>query len=128
MEGARLANAVAALGCDPAELTEHAGVDMLSFGAIKNGGTTADAIVVFDGFVTTALKFRATTRRPNLGDAKTLAIHPAATTHRQLSDEELVKVGIRPETIRLSIGIEHIDDIIADIDQALAKATPGGAG
>jgi O-acetylhomoserine (thiol)-lyase len=61
----------------------------------------------------------------NLGDAKTLAIHPASTTHRQLSDEELVKAGIRPETIRLSIGIEHIDDIIDDIDQALAKATTG---
>jgi O-acetylhomoserine (thiol)-lyase len=61
----------------------------------------------------------------NLGDAKTLAIHPASTTHRQLSDEELVKAGIRPETIRLSIGIEHIDDIIDDIDQALAKATVG---
>ena len=61
----------------------------------------------------------------NLGDAKTLAIHPASTTHRQLSDEELVKAGIRPETIRLSIGIEHIDDIIDDIDQALDKATAG---
>ena len=54
-----------------------------------------------------------------------MAIHPASTTHRQLSDEELVKAGIRPETIRLSIGIEHIDDIIDDIDQALAKATAG---
>src|SRR5262249_7063256 len=61
----------------------------------------------------------------NPGDAKTLAIHPASTTHRQLSDEELVKAGIRPETIRLSIGIEHIDDIIEDIDQALAKAVAG---
>jgi len=58
----------------------------------------------------------------NLGDAKTLAIHPASTTHRQLSDEELTKAGIRPETIRLSIGIEHIDDIVDDIDQALDKA------
>src|SRR6516165_8328136 len=64
----------------------------------------------------------------NLGDAKTLAIHPASTTHRQLSGEELVKAGIRPETIRLSIGIEHIDDIIDDIDQALAKATAGRGG
>jgi O-acetylhomoserine (thiol)-lyase len=64
----------------------------------------------------------------NLGDAKTLAIHPASTTHRQLSGEELTKAGIRPETIRLSIGIEHIDDIIDDIDQALAKATAGISG
>jgi O-acetylhomoserine (thiol)-lyase len=59
----------------------------------------------------------------NLGDAKSLAIHPASTTHRQLSPTELVAAGIRPETIRLSIGLEHIDDLIDDIDQALAKAT-----
>jgi threonine aldolase len=59
MDGARFANAVAALGCNPAELTWRAGVDMLSFGAIKNGGITADAIVVFDRSVTTALSFRA---------------------------------------------------------------------
>jgi len=59
----------------------------------------------------------------NLGDAKTLAIHPASTTHRQLSDDELVAAGIRPETIRLSIGLEHVDDLIDDIDQALSRAT-----
>jgi O-acetylhomoserine (thiol)-lyase len=58
----------------------------------------------------------------NLGDAKSLAIHPASTTHRQLHKEELVAAGIRPETIRLSIGLEHIDDLIADLDQALDKA------
>ena len=59
----------------------------------------------------------------NLGDAKSLAIHPASTTHRQLSDRELIAAGIRPETIRLSIGLEHVDDLIADIDQALSLAT-----
>ncbi len=59
----------------------------------------------------------------NLGDAKSLAIHPASTTHRQLSDAERAAAGIRPETIRLSIGLEHIDDLIEDLDQALAKAT-----
>jgi O-acetylhomoserine (thiol)-lyase len=59
----------------------------------------------------------------NLGDAKSLAIHPASTTHRQLSEDELLAAGIRPETIRLSIGLEHIDDLIADIDQALSRAT-----
>jgi len=59
----------------------------------------------------------------NLGDAKSLAIHPASTTHRQLSPAELSAAGIRPETIRLSIGLEHIDDLIADIDQALDAAT-----
>jgi O-acetylhomoserine (thiol)-lyase len=59
----------------------------------------------------------------NLGDAKSLAIHPASTTHRQLSDSERAAAGIRPETIRLSIGLEHIDDLIEDLDQALTKAT-----
>src|SRR5580658_10520010 len=58
----------------------------------------------------------------NLGDAKSLVIHPASTTHRQLSEDELIAVGIRPETIRLSIGLEHVDDLIDDIDQALTKA------
>jgi O-acetylhomoserine (thiol)-lyase len=55
----------------------------------------------------------------NVGDAKTLAIHPATTTHQQLSAEEQLATGVTPDFIRLSIGIEHIDDIIADIDQAL---------
>jgi O-acetylhomoserine (thiol)-lyase len=61
-------------------------------------------------------------RLVNMGDAKSLACHPASTTHRQMSAEEQVKAGVRPETIRLSIGIEHIDDIIADLDQALAAS------
>ncbi len=59
----------------------------------------------------------------NVGDAKTLAIHPASTTHSQLSAEQLVESGITDTMIRLSIGIEHIDDIKADIEQALHKAT-----
>jgi O-acetylhomoserine (thiol)-lyase len=59
-------------------------------------------------------------RLVNMGDAKSLACHPASTTHRQMSAEEQHKAGVRPEMIRLSIGIEHADDIIADIDQALA--------
>ena len=58
----------------------------------------------------------------NVGDAKSLAIHPATTTHSQLSEEAQAAGGITPELVRLSVGIEHIDDIIADIDQALAKA------
>jgi O-acetylhomoserine (thiol)-lyase len=62
-------------------------------------------------------------RLVNLGDAKSLACHPASTTHRQMSREEQRLAGIGPETIRLSIGIEHIDDILADLDQALAAAT-----
>ncbi|HEV8439248.1 MAG TPA: O-acetylhomoserine aminocarboxypropyltransferase/cysteine synthase family protein [Methylomirabilota bacterium] len=58
-------------------------------------------------------------RLVNLGDAKSLACHPASTTHRQMSAEEQRKAGVRPETIRLSVGIEHVDDIIGDLDQAL---------
>ncbi|WP_025138535.1 O-acetylhomoserine aminocarboxypropyltransferase/cysteine synthase family protein [Achromobacter sp. DH1f] len=61
------------------------------------------------------------TRLVNIGDAKSLATHPASTTHRQLNPEELQKAGVREETVRLSIGIEHIDDLLADLDQALAK-------
>jgi O-acetylhomoserine (thiol)-lyase len=57
----------------------------------------------------------------NVGDAKTLAIHPASTTHQQLSPEEQRATGVTPDFIRLSIGIEHIDDILADIEQALEK-------
>jgi O-acetylhomoserine (thiol)-lyase len=63
-------------------------------------------------------------RLVNIGDAKSLACHPASTTHRQMSAEEQRKAGITPETMRLSVGIEHIDDIIADLDQALSAAVP----
>jgi O-acetylhomoserine (thiol)-lyase len=58
----------------------------------------------------------------NIGDAKTLVIHPASTTHRQLSDEELKRAGVGPDMIRLSVGIEEVDDILWDLDQALRKA------
>lgn len=57
----------------------------------------------------------------NIGDVKSLVIHPASTTHSQLSDDELRQAGVAPEGVRLSIGVEHVDDIIADIDQALAR-------
>ena len=59
------------------------------------------------------------TRLVNIGDAKSLACHPATTTHRQLNEEELAKAGVSTDLVRLSIGIEHIDDILADITQAL---------
>lgn len=65
-------------------------------------------------------------RLVNLGDAKSLACHPASTTHRQMSVEEQRKAGVTPEMIRLSIGIEHADDIIADLDQALETAIAEG--
>jgi O-acetylhomoserine (thiol)-lyase len=61
-------------------------------------------------------------RLVNIGDAKSLACHPASTTHRQMSAEEQRKAGVRPETMRLSVGIEHVDDIIGDLDQALDAA------
>lgn len=61
-------------------------------------------------------------RLVNIGDAKSLACHPASTTHRQLNDQELATAGVSKEMIRLSIGIEHIDDILADIEQALKAA------
>jgi O-acetylhomoserine (thiol)-lyase len=77
-----------------------------------------------DGGLTAAKNFydslRLFKRLVNMGDAKSLACHPASTTHRQMSAEEQRKAGVRPEMIRLSVGIEHIDDIIADLDQALA--------
>ena len=60
----------------------------------------------------------------NLGDSKSLACHPASTTHRQMNSAEQLKAGVTPEMIRLSIGIEHIDDILADLDQALDAALP----
>jgi O-acetylhomoserine (thiol)-lyase len=62
-------------------------------------------------------------RLVNIGDAKSLACHPASTTHRQLSPEELAKAGVSEDLVRISVGIEHIDDIIADVSQALDKAT-----
>ena len=62
-------------------------------------------------------------RLVNIGDAKSLACHPATTTHRQLSPEELASSGVSPDLVRLSIGIEHADDIIEDIDQALAASS-----
>jgi O-acetylhomoserine (thiol)-lyase len=62
------------------------------------------------------------TRLVNIGDARSLATHPASTTHRQLSPQELAQAGVSEETVRLSIGIEHVDDLLADLEQAIAKA------
>ena len=83
---------------------------ILTFGV--RGGFTAgvrfyDALKLFKRLV-------------NIGDAKSLACHPASTTHRQLTEEEQRRVGVDPAAIRLSVGIEAIDDILEDLDQALA--------
>ena len=61
----------------------------------------------------------------NIGDARSLAIHPATTTHSQLTEKELLASGVTPGYVRLCIGIEHIDDIIEDLDQALNKSSKG---
>ena len=61
-------------------------------------------------------------RLVNIGDAKSLACHPATTTHRQLSERELARAGVTEDLVRLSVGIEHIDDVLEDIEQALAKS------
>jgi O-acetylhomoserine (thiol)-lyase len=85
---------------------------ILSFG-IEGGVEAATAFI-------DALKL--VTRLVNIGDAKSLACHPASTTHRQLTPEESLKAGVSDDLVRLSIGIEHIDDILEDIDQALVAA------
>ena len=59
----------------------------------------------------------------NVGDTRSLVIHPASTTHRQLSDEQKTKAGAGPDVVRLSVGIEDVEDIIADLEQALAATT-----
>jgi O-acetylhomoserine (thiol)-lyase len=64
-------------------------------------------------------------RLVNLGDAKSLACHPASTTHRQMKPDDQLKAGVKPEMIRLSVGIEHVDDIIADLDHALDQVARG---
>ena len=62
-------------------------------------------------------------RLVNIGDAKSLACHPASTTHRQLNEEELAAAGVSNDLVRISVGIENIDDIIADVTQALDKVS-----
>jgi O-acetylhomoserine (thiol)-lyase len=94
------------------KITGGRAAGILSFGI--NGGVEAGARFI------DALQM--ILRLVNIGDAKSLACHPASTTHRQLSEEELAAAGVKPEMVRLSIGIEHVDDIIADIEQALAAA------
>lgn len=96
--------------------------------AQKYMGGKASAIMSFGvkGGEAAAVKFidalQLLYRLVNIGDAKSLACHPATTTHRQLNADEMEKVGVSKDLIRLSIGIEHIDDILADITQALAAA------
>ncbi|PWG03216.1 O-acetylhomoserine aminocarboxypropyltransferase/cysteine synthase family protein [Sphingosinicella humi] len=92
------------------KITKGKGSGILSFG-IKGGKEAGGKFI--DGL-------QMILRLVNIGDAKSLACHPASTTHRQLNPEELARAGVSEDLVRLSIGIEHVDDIIADIDQALA--------
>ncbi len=119
-------------------LSNHPKVDWVSFAALpdhkhhalaqKYMGGKASGIMTFgvkggfDAGVRFYDKLGLFKRLVNIGDAKSLACHPASTTHRQLSEQELAKVGVRPEMIRLSVGIEDIEDILEDLDQALSHA------
>jgi O-acetylhomoserine (thiol)-lyase len=85
---------------------------LLSFG-VKGGARAGEKFIDAATFMS---------HLANIGDAKTLVIHPASTTHRQLSEEDQAKAGVLPEMIRVSVGIETLDDILWDIDQALHAA------
>ena len=91
-------------------LTQRGKGAMLMFSL--NGG--------FDDAVSFINSLKLSSHLANVGDAKTLVIHPASTTHQQLSEKEQESAGVTPTMIRVSVGIEHIDDILADFDQALA--------
>ena len=117
-------------------LQSHKKVDWVSFAGLSDhphhglaekycGGVPASLLTFgikggFDAGVKFYDQLKMIKRLVNIGDTKSLACHPASTTHRQLSDEELNTAGVAPEMLRLCIGIEHIDDIIADLEQALA--------
>jgi O-acetylhomoserine (thiol)-lyase len=85
---------------------------LLSFG-IKGGAKAGEKFIDAATFMS---------HLANIGDAKTLVIHPASTTHRQMSEEEQIKAGVTPNMVRISVGIETLDDILWDIDQALYAA------
>jgi O-acetylhomoserine (thiol)-lyase len=85
---------------------------LLSFG-IKGGARAGERFIEAATFMS---------HLANIGDAKTLVIHPASTTHRQMSGEEQVKAGVTPDMVRISVGLETLDDILWDIDQSLHAA------
>ncbi len=117
-------------------LKSHPKVEWVNFAALEDDKYHALALKYFDGKPASLMTFgikggfdagvkfydqlQLIKRLVNIGDAKSLACHPASTTHRQLTEAEQLRAGVRPETIRLSVGIEHIDDIIADLEQAFA--------
>ncbi|MEM6927400.1 MAG: O-acetylhomoserine aminocarboxypropyltransferase/cysteine synthase [Myxococcota bacterium] len=89
-------------------------------GGLPSSLLTFGVVGGFDAGVKFYDELKLIKRLVNIGDAKTLACHPASTTHRQLTEDQLASVGVKPEMIRICVGIEHIDDILADLDQALA--------
>ena len=119
-------------------LEAHDKVEWVSFGGLESdanyalaqkycGGAPASLLTFgIKGGFEAGVKFydalQMIKRLVNIGDAKTLACHPASTTHRQLTEAEQLQAGVKPETLRICVGIEHIDDIIADIKQALSAA------
>ncbi len=119
-------------------LQNHDKVDWVSYAALPDSQYQANCQKITGGQASGILSFgikggkeagarfidalQMILRLVNIGDAKSLACHPATTTHRQLSPEELDTAGVSEDLVRISVGIEHIDDIIADIDQALDKA------
>jgi len=119
-------------------LSEHPRVEWVSYGGLSdspyydlarkytNGKPSALLTFGIKGGFDAGVKFydalEMFLRLVNIGDVKSLAAHPASTTHRQLTDEELKTAGVTPDMIRLCVGIEHIDDILTDIDQALAAS------
>ena len=116
-------------------LDNHPKVEWVNYAALENSPFNAMSKKITGGFASGILSFgivggekaggkfidalQMIFRLVNIGDAKSLACHPASTTHRQLNEEELAAAGVSKDLVRLSVGIEHIDDIIADIEQAL---------
>ncbi len=119
-------------------LQQHPKVEWVNYAALPDSPYYANAQKITKGKASGILSFGITggidacarfidsldmiLRLVNIGDAKSLACHPASTTHRQLNEEELKKAGVSADLVRISVGIEHIDDIIADVSQALDKA------
>jgi len=85
---------------------------IMTFG-VKGGARAGEAFIDAAQFMS---------HLANVGDARTLVIHPASTTHRQLSEQEQITAGVTPDMVRISVGLEEIDDILWDLDQALAQA------
>tara|TARA_B100001175_G_scaffold54368_1_gene43399 strand:- start:42 stop:617 length:576 start_codon:yes stop_codon:yes gene_type:complete len=119
-------------------LESHEQVDWVNYGALPNDKYNANCKKITQGKASGIISFGITggikagtkfidalqiiLRLVNIGDAKSLACHPASTTHRQLNPEELKAAGVSEDMVRISVGIEHIDDIISDVKQALEAA------